>query len=77
MDYLGKLKTVLTKTTQRVATAVRKKLLDPIFKKQQTVQIKTQARPSIYEILQRRKTEKDEQGQNLLSTKKKNYDMDR
>ena len=34
-------------------------------------------RPSIYEILQRRKSEKDEQGQNLPPTKKKDYDMDR
>ena len=77
LDYLGKLKTVLTKTTQRVAAAVRKKLLDPIFKKRQKEQIKTQTRPSIYEILQRRKTEKDEQSQNLPPTKKKEFDMDR
>jgi len=75
LDYLGKLKTVLIKTTQRVAAAVRRKLFDPMFKKQQKEQIRKEARASVVELLH--KTQAEQMARQETPAKEKHHAMNR
>ena len=74
LSYLDKLGGILRKTAQRIAASVRKKLLHPDARKQQTEEIKRTARPSVLELLKKPVPQHDTERQ---PTKKKQYDMDR